>query len=273
MGAKILLALAAAVFIAVANAQLAAVFSPVGRSNDCSTWSSWGECVWTKPRNSQPGTNLYLEQLSATCKKHWFFKFIESRWGEALNNFFAYLGSVTVNTKPCGMCSYKQSCGFSGKKNCAAPPWDMGSPNGPKETRPFIPFYVAESLCCDADLGKDNQNEACYSKYSILKQNNPRDPCQLWPSDIPKLTGIDPAFEAVLRNISWVKCVPDVTPSRQRPASGGQPAEPLYCRCCCYPFTPARRGNNYVCIKVPGAPEPPVADNQCKVTGHNDNRG
>lgn len=55
------------------------------------------------------------------------------RWGEALNNFFAYLSSVTVNTKPCGMCSYKQSCGFSGTKNCAAPPWDMGRSGGSKQ--------------------------------------------------------------------------------------------------------------------------------------------
>lgn len=77
------------------------------------------------------------------------------------------------------------------------------------QPRSFVPFYVAESLCCDSDIGGQNQLEACYSKYSILKQNNPNNPCQLWPSSIPKLTGVDPAFEAVLKNITWVNCVPD----------------------------------------------------------------
>jgi hypothetical protein len=68
---------------------------------------------------------------------------------------------------------------------------------------------VAESICCDKDLSKGSQIEACFSKYSIMKVNNPANPCQLWPSDIPELPGVDESFKKILRNITWSYCIPD----------------------------------------------------------------
>uniref|UniRef100_A0A915CQP1 Uncharacterized protein n=1 Tax=Ditylenchus dipsaci TaxID=166011 RepID=A0A915CQP1_9BILA len=40
--------------LGLVNGQLAAVYSNVSRTNDCSSWSSWGPCIWPDAKTKLP---------------------------------------------------------------------------------------------------------------------------------------------------------------------------------------------------------------------------
>ncbi|VDP04294.1 unnamed protein product [Heligmosomoides polygyrus] len=118
--------------------QLAAVYSNASRSKDCSNWSSWGPCVW--PDESSAEAVPYLQQITPVCRKHWFYMFVK-RYNTALNNFYDYIKFVLRSGKPCGLCSYKQSCGYGGQKKCNASPFTW-------VIHASLAFVGTRDLCC-----------------------------------------------------------------------------------------------------------------------------
>ncbi|KAK0421136.1 hypothetical protein QR680_015074 [Steinernema hermaphroditum] len=228
----------AVVSAVVIDAQLAAVYSDVEKSKDCSSWSSWGPCVW--PSKSDP--TPYLAQITPVCQQHWFYKFIRGHYEKALNSFFTYLQSILKSEKPCGLCSYKQSCGYGGPKKCNTSPFEI--PGG----RSVMPFYVSERVCNAHDLQGEGQLDACVVDYDLVKQNGGE--CQLWPSNRVDLSSIEPAFQEHIRALDWYSCLPQI-----RGNKSGKGKREKVCRCCCYPFRP--NPVTFKCEHSPGAPPAP----------------
>uniref|UniRef100_A0A7E4ZUP9 Secreted protein n=1 Tax=Panagrellus redivivus TaxID=6233 RepID=A0A7E4ZUP9_PANRE len=224
--------------LAVAYAQLAAVYSNVTRTEDCSTWSSWGPCIFPNPEDKRP----YIKQLTPVCQKHWFYKFIEKRYEKALNSFFTYLASVMKSNKPCGMCSYRQSCGFGGPRQCHVSPFEL------EGGRSILPFYVSEKVCSRKDLKGHSQVDACHADYEALKENGGE--CRLWPSKKVNLTGVEPVFQQHIANLKWYSCIPQTIEGKKPGAK-----KEKTCRCCCFPF----RVNpvTFKCEHSPGSPPAP----------------
>ncbi|KAI1729249.1 hypothetical protein DdX_01478 [Ditylenchus destructor] len=220
------------------DAQLAAVYSNVSRTNDCSSWSSWGPCIWPDPVKK----STYLEQLTPVCQQHWFYKFVGSRYGPALKSFFDYFLLVMKSKKPCGMCSYKQSCGYGGERKCNVSPFEI------QGGRSLIPFYVSEKVCNKRDLRGVDQMESCQVDYDLLKENGGE--CQLWPSPRVSLDGVEPAFQEHIQNLKWYSCLPQTRADKTGKGKRGK-----VCRCCCFPFRP--NPVTFKCEFVPGAPPAP----------------
>uniref|UniRef100_A0A0N5AGY4 Apple domain-containing protein n=1 Tax=Syphacia muris TaxID=451379 RepID=A0A0N5AGY4_9BILA len=215
-----------------ANAQLAAVYSSVEKSKDCSNWSSWG---------SYSLQTSYMMQISPICRQHWFYKFVKDRYGRSLESFFSYMGSVLKSKIPCGMCSYKQSCGFGGRKRCHISPFEI------KGGRAIIPFYVSERVCKPKDLKGADQMKSCIVDYYKLRENG--EECQLWPTDKVDLSQVEPAFQQHIKNLKWYECLPQTITNKETMKSE------KVCRCCCFPFKPNPK--TFVCEKIPGAPDAP----------------
>uniref|UniRef100_A0AC35EVX1 Uncharacterized protein n=1 Tax=Panagrolaimus sp. PS1159 TaxID=55785 RepID=A0AC35EVX1_9BILA len=230
--------------IEYSEAQLAAVYSNVTRTADCSTWSNWGSCIWPNPKDKR----TYLKQLPPVCQEHWFYKFIEKRYETALNSFFNYMSSVMKSDKPCGMCSYKQSCGFGGPRKCHQSPFEI--PGG----RSILPFYVSEKVCSRSDLRGINQIEACHVDYDMLKENGGE--CQLWPTKKVNLDGVEPAFQKHIANLKWYSCISQTLKSKN--GKGGKAKRSKVCRCCCFPFRP--NPVTFKCEHSPGSPPAPGMD-------------
>jgi len=230
--------IALALHIGISDAQLAAVYSSMSRTDDCSSWSSWGPCLWPNPNTRLP----YIEQLSPTCQSHWFYKFLNSNYGPALSSFFDYFLDVMKSTKPCGMCSYRQSCGYGGPMKCNTSPFEV------QGGRSILPFYVSERVCNLRDLKGVDQHDSCQVDYDfVLKENGAE--CRLWPSPRVKLEGVDPIFQEHIKSLQWYSCVPEI-----RNGTGNKSPTKM-CRCCCYPYRPNPR--TFKCEHIPGAPPAP----------------
>jgi len=146
------------------------------------------------------------------------------------------------STKPCGMCSYKQSCGFGGPRKCNQSPFEI--PGG----RSILPFYVSEKLCTRSDLKGVSQIEACHVDYDAVKENGGE--CKLWPAKRVDLTAVEPAFQQQIANLKWYTCIPQTI----KPRNGKGKREKV-CRCCCFPFRP--NPETFKCEYTPGAPRAP----------------
>uniref|UniRef100_A0A8R1Y2B3 Uncharacterized protein n=1 Tax=Onchocerca volvulus TaxID=6282 RepID=A0A8R1Y2B3_ONCVO len=221
------------------SGQLAAVFSEVTQSNDCSNWSTWGPCIWP----DREFNTTYINQISPLCQQHWFYKLINQRYGKALESFYSYMSSVLINKKACGMCSYKQSCGYGGIKKCDLSPFEI------RGGRPFIPFYVSERICKQKDLSGVDQMDSCQVDYDKLSasfeihenQFNGGE-CKLWPADTVDLSQVEPIFQKDIRSLKWINRL-----KRHK--------HEKVCRCCCFPFRPNPR--TYRCQHIPNAPMAP----------------
>ncbi|CAD6188360.1 unnamed protein product [Caenorhabditis auriculariae] len=228
--------------VALGSCQLAAVYSDASRSRECSNWSSWGRCVWPDHERPLP----YIEQLSAVCQQHWFYIFIK-RYEPALNNFYNYMSSVLKSTKPCGLCSYKQSCGFGGAKKCNQSP--LSIPGG----RPLMPFFVAERVCTARDLGGDGQVDSCAVDYDKLMENGKE--CQLWPTKKVDLSTVEPQFRQQIDTLNWYSCIPQTRKFRRGRGKNAKYRFEKVCRCCCFPFKP--NPTTFKCEHMEGSPEAP----------------
>ncbi|CAI4230387.1 unnamed protein product [Auanema sp. JU1783] len=225
-------------------AQLAAVYSHAVRSEDCSNWSSWGPCVWPEKN----GQARYLDQVSNVCQQHWFYMFVK-RYEKALNSFYGYMQFILKSEKPCGLCSYKQSCGFGGAKKCNVSPFTIDG------GRPIIPFFVAERVCSIRDLGGDSQVDSCMVDYDLVKENGGE--CVLWPAARVDLSSVEPAFRAHVEALNWYSCLPQSRKIRTITSKGMKYRVEKVCRCCCFPFRP-----NPLTFKCEHAPENPRAPGQ-----------
>ncbi|KAL6726168.1 hypothetical protein Aduo_008169 [Ancylostoma duodenale] len=221
--------------------QLAAVYSNATRDKECSNWSSWGPCVWPNSESSL----TYLKQLTPVCQLHWFYTFVK-RYDTALNNFYNYMQFVLRSEKPCGLCSYKQSCGYGGKKKCNISPFTI------KGGRPVIPFYVAERVCSSKDLNGHSQVDACEVDYEQLKENGGE--CRLWPSSRVDLSTVEPVFREHINSLEWYSCLPQT----KTYYINKRAFQEKVCRCCCFPFQP--NPETYKCEHIPGAPPAPGMD-------------
>ncbi|CAD5214674.1 unnamed protein product [Bursaphelenchus okinawaensis] len=221
------------------DAQLAAVYSNVSRTNECSSWSSWGPCIWPDPVNRKP----YMAQLTSVCRNHWFYKFISKRYQSALNSFFDYFLSIMRSTKPCGFCSYKQSCGYGGKQKCNLSPFEV--PGG----RAIMPFFVSEKVCNRRDLKGQDQSDACIVDYDLVKENGGE--CKLWPSRHVSLEEVEAPFRSQIENLKWYSCLTQTVKDEKNEKSKPEKV----CRCCCFPFRP--NPITFKCEHAPGAPEAP----------------
>ncbi|XGW18116.1 hypothetical protein V3C99_007986 [Haemonchus contortus] len=232
---RLLLCLA---IVCTVSGQLAAVYSNASRSSDCSNWSSWGPCIWPDSKHDVP----YLQQISPVCQMHWFYMFVK-RYNTALNNFYNYMQFVLRSGKPCGLCSYKQSCGYGGSKKCNTSPFTIDG------GRPVIPFYVAERVCSALDLGGESQVDSCEVDYEQLKENGGE--CRLWPSPRVDLSTIEPVFRKHIDSLKWYSCLPQTKTIRNE----GRIVKEKVCRCCCFPFQP--NPLTYRCEHIYGAPPAP----------------
>ncbi|VBB29404.1 unnamed protein product [Acanthocheilonema viteae] len=137
------------------------------------------------------------------------------------------MGSVLINKRACGMCSYKQSCGYGGIKKCNLSPFEI------RGGRPLIPFYVSERICKQKDLLGVDQMDSC--------QLNGEE-CKLWPSDEVDLSQVEPVFQKQIRSLKWINRL-----KRRK--------HEKVCRCCCFPFRPNPK--TYRCEHIPNAPIAP----------------
>uniref|UniRef100_A0A914UST0 Uncharacterized protein n=1 Tax=Plectus sambesii TaxID=2011161 RepID=A0A914UST0_9BILA len=233
-----------------ASGQLAAVYSNVSQTSDCANWSSWGSCVWLAPTSrdrtkAKKGSVPYLAQLTPACQDHWFYKFVKERYETAINNFFTYMADITLSDEACGMCSYKQSCGYGGKKQCNVSPFTI------RGGRSVTPFYVAERVCNERDLGGRDQHESCIIDYDKALENGAE--CKMWPAKNVSLPGVEPAFQDQIKKLNWSNCI--AVPKEAGTSKTAKASKEKVCRCCCYPFQPNPK--TLKCEHIKGAPEAP----------------
>uniref|UniRef100_A0A0N4ZUH2 Uncharacterized protein n=1 Tax=Parastrongyloides trichosuri TaxID=131310 RepID=A0A0N4ZUH2_PARTI len=229
-------------FIDTSYCQLAAVYDGATRTNECSSWSSWGPCIFPSKQSPVP----YLKQLTPLCQKHWFYQFISQKYAPALNSFMNYMADIMIGDNACGLCSYKQSCGYGGKRQCNTSPFAV------KGGRSLMPFYVAENVCNTKDLHGKHQKTSCIVNYNKVLENGGE--CKLWPTPKVNLSSIEPAFQEHVKNLQWYSCLPQIVKNY----NGEKPRIEKVCRCCCFPYQP--NPITYMCEKMNNMPDAPGSE-------------
>ncbi|VDP18345.1 unnamed protein product [Soboliphyme baturini] len=199
------------------HSQIALFMDDARQSDNCKSWSAWGNCIWIKgPHRSRTGgvhpwNRNYFDQLSPVCQRNFFYSKIHQDYGEAINNAVEYFRSITVNEQPCGMCSFKQSCGINCEKK--------------NKGTYYNKIFVAEELCHPQDLNGYTQELACFADLSDYPQH--MDECKIWPNKAVKLPRVPPKYKKMVSGMRFTNCI------KAREMSGKQ-----ICRCCCTPFEP-----------------------------------
>ncbi|MCP9259266.1 Protein T19C3.2 [Dirofilaria immitis] len=202
-------------------------FSEVTQSNDCSNWSTWGPCIW--PDNEFNTT--YINQISPICQQHWFYKLINQRYGEALQSFYSYMGSVLKNKKLVECVHTSRVVDTAALRNAIL------------NTRwtAVYSIYVSERICKQKDLSGIDQMESC--------QLNGGE-CKLWPANKVDLSQVEPIFQKDIRSLKWYECIVQNKVNRLN-----RRKHEKVCRCCCFPFRPNPK--TYRCEHIPYAPIAP----------------
>uniref|UniRef100_A0A5S6QTN3 Uncharacterized protein n=1 Tax=Trichuris muris TaxID=70415 RepID=A0A5S6QTN3_TRIMR len=213
-------------FLAVcptASGQLAKFIDRALQSDNCMVWSTWGPCTWIKgPTPGHRWNKPYFRQLSTLCQKGIFFSKLEDYFGAALNSAIDYLRSITQDTKPCGMCAYRQSCGYKCSRR--------------KHSNKYVNrLFVAERLCEANDLNGIGQDTACHTSYDLLPKRN--DECQIWPNHSLRLPNVTGEYRNIVNDIKLANC-------RKTVDSRGRNV----CRCCCHPYRPDPK--TWKCVPV-----------------------
>lgn len=98
----------------LADCQLAKMLDLAERADNCRTWSAWGNCIWLKgnaDKNPQWNKPVF-DQMEPDCKDGFFYGSLRQRYKVAIEGGLDYLRNITRDTKPCGQCSYRHSCGY-----------------------------------------------------------------------------------------------------------------------------------------------------------------
>ncbi|KFD49105.1 hypothetical protein M514_10047 [Trichuris suis] len=208
-----------------ASAQLAKFIDRAQQSDNCMIWSSWGPCTWIKgPTPSHRWNKPYFRQLSTLCQKGLFYSKVEEYFGTALNNAIAYLKSITQDTRPCGMCAYRQSCGYKCNRRKHT------------DSNKYVNrLFVAETLCEAKDLNGIGQEKACHTSYDMLPKRN--DECQIWPNPSVRLPNVTGQYRSIVNDIKLANCHKTVDRRGK-----------IVCRCCCHPYQPDPK--TWKCIPV-----------------------
>lgn len=68
----------------------------------------------------------------------------------------------------------------------------------------MLPFYVAERVCTERDLGHD-PHESCMIDYEKALENGAE--CKVWPSKKVEMPGVEPAFQQQIKKLNWSNCI------------------------------------------------------------------
>uniref|UniRef100_A0A915CS01 Uncharacterized protein n=1 Tax=Ditylenchus dipsaci TaxID=166011 RepID=A0A915CS01_9BILA len=132
------------------------------------------------------------------------------------------------SSKPCGMCSYKQSCGYGGDRKCNISPFEI------QGGRSILPFMYPKK-CVTAEICEESTKWSRVKWITTCSKKKIRNggECRLWPSKRVSLEGVEPAFHEHISNLKWYSCLPQT-----RSVKNGKGKREKVCRCCCFPFRP-----------------------------------
>lgn len=83
------------------------------QADNCQIWSSWGNCLWIKGSEANPQWNKEaFDQMEPDCRNGYFYGQLRERYSDPIKRGLDYLRNITRDVKPCGQCSYRQSCGY-----------------------------------------------------------------------------------------------------------------------------------------------------------------
>ncbi|KAL1240896.1 tRNA N(3)-methylcytidine methyltransferase METTL6 [Trichinella spiralis] len=158
--------------ICTTNGQLATYLDRAKQAENCMIWSSW-----------------VVAALSEKC-----------------------LLFQVEHEKPCGMCSYKQSCGYKCHRRKG-------------DNRYVNRIFVAESLCDERDFNGESQQQACHTAYDALPKEN--DECQVWPNRAISMPNVTGDYRNIVNDFQMSNCIKTLDDNGK-----------IICRCCCHPYHP-----------------------------------
>ncbi|KAL1240895.1 hypothetical protein TSPI_02587 [Trichinella spiralis] len=199
--------------ICTTNGQLATYLDRAKQAENCMIWSSWGGCTWIRgPTREHRWNQPYFKQLSPLCQKSVFYSKLNVFFGKAIENVIQYLKTITLDEKPCGMCSYKQSCGYKCHRRKG-------------DNRYVNRIFVAESLCDERDFNGESQQQACHTAYDALPKEN--DECQVWPNRAISMPNVTGDYRNIVNDFQMSNCIKTLDDNGK-----------IICRCCCHPYHP-----------------------------------